>query len=143
MGGFAHDDARLRSPNASLMSAADSSLRYGSIRSTARAVGHASVTPILSFDTSRGVTVSVIGIADAALVSRITGAAKRSLKHVVGKWSVSIAPYASRGQWRMELRGTSGIHLWTFASRADRLPDGTADKLSAFLKRAASARAIR
>ena len=125
------------------MSALDNSLKYVPIRSTARAGGHASVTPILSFDTSRGVTVSVTGIPDAALVSRISGAAKRSLKHVVGKWSLSIAPNASRGQWRMELRGTSGIHLWTFASRADRLPDGTADKLSAFLKRSASARALR
>jgi hypothetical protein len=100
----------------------------------------ASPTPILSFNTSRGVSVSVTGIADAALVGCITSAAKHSLKHVVGKWSVSLAPTGGRGEWRMELRGTSGVHLWVFSSRADTLPEGTADKLSAFLKRAASGR---
>jgi hypothetical protein len=120
------------------MSARESSLK--NLPSVPRAYGHASPTPILSFDTSRGVTVSVTGIADAALVARITGAAKHSLRHVVGKWSVSLAPTGGRGEWRMELRGTSGVHLWVFSSRVDALPDGTSDKLSVFLKRVASGR---
>jgi len=100
----------------------------------------ASPAPILSFNTARGVTVAVTGITDAALVARITSAAKHSLKHVVGKWTVSLASTGGRGEWRMELRGTSGVHLWVFSSRADALPEGTAQKLSAFLKRVASGR---
>lgn len=120
------------------MSARESSQK--NLRPVPRAHGHASPTPILSFDTSRGVTVLVSGIADATLVARITSAAKHSLRHVVGKWSVSLGSTGSRGEWRMELRGTSGVHLWMFSSRVDALPDSTADKLSAFLKRAASGR---
>ena len=116
----------------------DASLR--NLRSVPRAHDDASVTPILSFNTSRGVAVSVTGIADPALVARITSAAQHSLKHVVGKWSLSLAPTGGRGEWRMELRGTSGVHLWLFSSRTDALPAGTADKLSAFLTRVASGR---
>ena len=122
----------------SAMSPRDASLK--NLRPVPRALAHASPTPILSFNTSRGVAVSVTGIPDAALVARITTAAKHSLKHVVGKWSLSLAPTGGRGEWRMELRGTSGVHLWLFSSRLDTLPDGTADKLSGFLKRSASVR---
>ena len=120
------------------MSARDASLK--NLRPVPRAHADASPTPILSFNTSRGVTVTVTGIADAALVARITSAAKHSLKHVVGKWSLSLAPSGYRGEWRMQLRGTSGVHLWLFCSRPDALPEGTAEKLSAFLKRSASLR---
>jgi len=120
------------------MAARDASVR--TLRSMPRAHDNASPAPILSFNTARGVTVSVTGIADAALVARITSAAKHSLKHVVGKWALSLAPSGYRGEWRMQLRGTSGIHLWLFCSRPDALPEGTADKLSAFLERAASSR---
>jgi hypothetical protein len=113
-------------------------LKNGRTRSTPHASDHASLTPILSFDTSRGVRVAVAGIEDQALVARIVAAAKRSLKHVVGKWTLKIAPAGSRGEWRMELRGTAGVHVWVFSSRTDALPDGTHDKLAAFLKRSAS-----
>jgi hypothetical protein len=108
------------------------------MRSTPRT--NASLTPILSFDTSRGVRVAVSGIDDQMLVGRIASAAKHSLKHIVGKWTVSIGPTRSRGEWRMELRGTSGVHVWLFSSRAEALPEGTGDKLSAFLERSASGR---
>jgi hypothetical protein len=118
------------------MAARNGSLK--TLRLIPHALGDASPTPVLSFDTSRGVTVSVTGVADSALVARITSAAKLALKHVVGKWSLALAPTRGRGEWRMELRGTSGVHLWVFSSRADALPDGTADKLSTFLKKAAS-----
>jgi hypothetical protein len=120
------------------MAARDSSLK--SMRTIPLAHDEVSPAPILSFNTSRGVTVAVTGIADVALVARITSVAKQSLKHVVGKWSVSLAATGGRGEWRMELRGTSGVHLWVFSSRADALPEGTAQRLSAFLKRAASGR---
>jgi len=120
------------------MSASDASLK--NLRSVPRAHAEASPAPILSFNTARGVTVSVTGVADAALVARITSAAKHSLKHLVGKWSLSLGPSGYRGEWRMQLRGTSGVHLWLFCSRPDALPEGTAEKLSAFLKRAASIR---
>ena len=120
------------------MSARDASLK--NLRPIPRAQPHASPAPILSFNTSRGVTVTVTGITDATLVARITSAAKHSLNHVVGKWSLSLAPSGYRGEWRMQLHGTSGVHLWLFSSRPDALPEGTADKLSAFLKRSASAR---
>jgi hypothetical protein len=120
------------------MAARDVSLK--NLRSMPRALADASPAPILSFNTARGVTVSVTGIADATLVARITSAAKHSLKHVVGKWTLSLAPSGYRGEWRMQLRGTSGVHLWLFCSRPEALPDGTADKLSAFLKQAAASR---
>jgi hypothetical protein len=120
------------------MSATDSFLK--SLRLIPPMDDDASPAPILSFNTARGVTVAVTGITDAALVAQITSAAKRSLKHVVGKWTVSLASTGGRGEWRMELRGTSGVHLWVFSSRADALPEGTAQKLSAFLKRAAAGR---
>jgi hypothetical protein len=120
------------------MPASDASLK--NLRPIIRTQTHASPTPILSFNTSRVVTVTVTGIADAALVARITSAAKHSLKHVVGKWSLSLAPSGYRGEWRMQLHGTSGVHLWLFSSRPDALPDGTAEKLSAFLERSASSR---
>jgi hypothetical protein len=91
------------------------------------------MAPILSFDTARGVTVAVAGLDDDALVARIAGAAKRSLQHIMGKWQVSIAPTTSRGQWRMALRGTAGIHVWVFAARRESLPEGTGERLAAFL----------
>jgi len=112
------------------------------LRLIPRTHGDGSLSPILSFNTSRGVTVSVTGVADSALVARITSAARQALKHVVGKWSLALAPTRARGEWRMELRGTSGVHLWVFSSRADALPDGTADKLSTFLKKSASGRCV-
>lgn len=106
--------------------------------STRRVSERPAGAPILSFDTARGVTVAVNGVDDAAIVSDIAAAAKRSLKHVVGKWTVSLEPAKTRGQWRMELRGTGGVHVWFFTARTDALPQGTGDKLSAFLKRSAA-----
>jgi hypothetical protein len=91
------------------------------------------MAPILSFDTARGVSVAVTGVDDQALVTRIADAARRCLKHLVGKWSVSIAPARSRGQWRMELRGTAGIHVWLFAAARESLPQRTGERLAAFL----------
>src|SRR3954465_15099059 len=98
----------------SIMSAGVGWRRSAQMRSIRRADRPGSPAPILSFNTARGVTVAVTGVDDGPPVRPIVAAAKRSLKHIVGKWTVTIGPAKSRGQWRMELRGTAGVHVWFF-----------------------------
>ncbi len=95
------------------------------------------MAPILSFDTGRGVTVSVAGVPDEGLVERITAFVRRAFRHMVGKWSVGIVPGRVRGEWVMRLRGDFGIHIWNFRVSPEALPDVVSEKLAQFLRRGA------
>jgi hypothetical protein len=96
---------------------------------------------ILSFDTARGVNVFVDGVDDQVLVGHITAVVRSTFRHMVGKWSIGIMPGSQRGEWRMRLRGSFGVHIWSFMARRESLPDVAGEKLALFLWRCATDRA--
>jgi hypothetical protein len=98
----------------------------------------ARVSIILNFVPAEHVAVVVEGVEEPLLLTVIARDVRRMLRHLVGRWRVGVRP-AGRGQWRLELSGASGCHLWVFASPAHRLSEMVVEKLEEFLRQCADA----
>ncbi len=68
-------------------------------------------------------------------------ALRTAFGHISGFWSLSLQR-CYPNQWRLELRGPTGRHIWIFFSPTDGLPDVVRDKLIAFVH-ASTARYLR
>ena len=93
---------------------------------------------VINFYQPDKVAVLVDGVTDGTLVTRMIRDVQRVFRHIVGGWQVSVRASA-RGQWRLELAGASGRHVWTFASPAKSLSAVVVEKLEAFLRDSATA----
>ena len=93
---------------------------------------------VINFYQPDKVAVVVDGVSDGTLVTRMIRDVQRVFRHIVGGWQVSVRASA-RGQWRLELSGASGRHVWTFASAAKHLSAAVVEKLEAFLRDSATA----
>ena len=93
---------------------------------------------VINFYQPEKVAVRVDGVSDGTLVTRMVRDVQRVFRHIVGGWQVSVRASA-RGQWRLELAGASGRHVWTFASAAKNLSAAVVEKLEAFLRDSATA----
>ena len=82
--------------------------------------------------------MSVNGVSDGTIVTRMVRDVQRVFRHLVGGWSVTVRASA-RGRWRMELSGASGRHIWMFAAPASSLGAVVVEKLEAFLRDSAAA----
>jgi hypothetical protein len=96
------------------------------------------VPSVINFSQPQNVAVLVEGIADGHIVSRMIHDVQRVFRHIVGGWNVTLSASA-RGQWRLELRGASGRHVWRFAAPVATLPAEVAGKLERFLRDSACA----
>jgi hypothetical protein len=94
------------------------------------------VSIILNFVSSEHVAVIVDGVEDPVVVNAVARDIRRMLRHLVGRWRVGVRP-AGRGQWRVELSGASGCHLWVFAAPASQLADAVVERLEEFLRQSA------
>jgi len=86
------------------------------------------------------IDVQVRDIEDAAVVTAITEAIKEGLRHMPGKWHVSVSASGERDRWSLDVRGDFGRHSAKFLAAPDQLPDGVSRRLLAFLTTSASAR---
>ena len=93
---------------------------------------------VINFYQPDRVAVRVDGVADGTLVTRMVRDVQRVFRHIVGGWQVSVSASA-RGQWRLELSGASGRHVWMFAAAATSLAAVVVEKLEAFLRDSATA----
>ena len=93
---------------------------------------------VINFYQPDKVAVVVDGVSDGALVTRMIRDVQRVFRHIVGGWQVSVRASA-RGQWRLELSGASGRHVWMFAAAAKNLSTVVVEKLEAFLRESATA----
>ena len=93
---------------------------------------------VINFYQPNKVAVVVDGVSDGTVVTRMIRDVQRVFRHIVGGWQVSLTASA-RGQWRLELAGASGRHVWTFASAAKNLSAAVVEKLEAFLRDSATA----
>ena len=89
--------------------------------------------PVLPFLAAHRVGVTVEGVTDLARSHAIAESVRDLFRHESGKWLATIRPCDGRGRWRLELRGGSGRHIWSFAAALSDLPGVVARKLRAFL----------
>lgn len=88
---------------------------------------------VINFHQPQKVAVSVDGVSDGSIVSRMVRDVQRVFRHLVGGWSVTVRASA-RGRWRMELSGATGRHIWMFAAPPATLATVVVEKLEAFLR---------
>jgi hypothetical protein len=93
---------------------------------------------VLQFIPSEHVAVVVEGIGESTLLAAIACGVRRTFRHLVGRWRVTVRP-VGRGRWRLELSGASGRHLWLFAAPVSGLPEIVVEKLEEFLRSSAAA----
>jgi hypothetical protein len=95
------------------------------------------VASIINFEQSLRVAVLVHDVSDGSVVCRMIRDVQRVFRHIVGGWRVTVRASA-RGQWRLELGGASGRHVWMFAAPMASLSAIVVEKLEAFLRDAAA-----
>ena len=93
---------------------------------------------VINFHQPHKVDVLVDGVADVTIVTRMVFDVRQVFRHIVGGWRVTVRASA-RGQWRMELSGASGRHVWLFAAATAALPAAVVEKLEGFLRESAAA----
>ena len=96
------------------------------------------MSSVIDFFQRENVAVLVHGVADGTIVKRVVHDVQRIFRHIVGGWTVTVSACA-RGQWRLELCGASGRHIWMIAATAARLPVAVAEKLESFLRESSRA----
>ena len=93
------------------------------------------MSSIITFPHPGNVAVLVHGTLDRAVVAALVRDVRRVFRQIIGRWSVSLRPCATgRGRWRLELRGRSGRHVWSFAATTARLPEMVLEKVREFVR---------
>src|SRR5512140_1481651 len=82
----------------------------------------------------RGIKVTVDDVHDPALMRTIESSVREALRHLSGKWDVTLKRSTERREWVLRLRGASGLHVATFATAPHHLPRRVGEKLEAFLE---------
>ena len=78
------------------------------------------------------IDLEVWGVADDVVVTRVAHSVRDIVGHLVGKWSVCLAP-SDRGRWDLRIRGAFGHHFVRFLATPDKLADAVARWLRSFL----------
>jgi hypothetical protein len=101
------------------------------------------VTNVLPFgppsgiERRRAVAVHVYAVVDGSIVARVVKDVRQVFRSIVGGWRVTVQAI-DRGQWRLELSGASGRHVWMFAASTATLPTVVVEKLQSFLRQSAT-----
>ena len=90
--------------------------------------------PVLQFRPPTDFHVSVSHDVPSDIAREIGVRVRRVLHHITGVWRVSVERSSERGRWRVELRGPTGRHIWTFLGACDALPGVITQKLSTFIR---------
>jgi hypothetical protein len=94
---------------------------------------------LLPFRSSADVRVDVAADIPAAVTQAITIAVQHAMHHIAGVWTMNVRRSTERGQWRIELSGATGRHVWMIVTSSEDLPELIAAKLRFFIE-AATAR---
>jgi hypothetical protein len=86
------------------------------------------------------IEVEVRDIQDAAEVTAITDTIREGLRHMPGKWHVSVSASGERRRWSLDVRGDFGRHSAKFLAAPGHLPEGVGRRLLAFLATSAVTR---
>lgn len=78
------------------------------------------------------IDLEVWGVADDVIVTRVAHSVRDIVGHLVGKWSVCLAP-SDCGRWDLRIRGAFGRHVVRFLATPDKLADAVARWLRSFL----------
>ncbi len=90
--------------------------------------------PVLLFRSSTDFHVSVSHDVPSEIAREVGAEVRRVLHHITGVWSVTVERSSDRGRWRVELRGPTGRHSWTFLGGCETLPAVIGQKLCAFIR---------
>jgi hypothetical protein len=93
--------------------------------------------PVLLFRSSTDFLVSVSQEVPSEIAREVGVEVRRVLHHITGVWGVTVERSPDRGRWRVELRGPTGRHSWTFLGACETLPVVIGQKLSTFIRVAA------
>ena len=88
---------------------------------------------VLPFRSSTDFHVSVPDVVPAAIAREVEVVVRRALQHISGVWRVTVERSPDRGRWRLELRGPTGRHSWTFLGAPEKLPAVIDQKLVTFV----------
>jgi hypothetical protein len=86
------------------------------------------------------IDVEIRDIQDVAVVTAITETIREGLRHMPGKWHVSVSASGERRRWSLDVRGDFGRHSAKFLAAPDHLPEGVGRRLLAFLATSAAPR---
>lgn len=89
---------------------------------------------VLPFRSASDVQVTVGAEVPHSVTQAIEGVARGVLHHISGAWTLIVSQSVERGAWRIELRGSTGRHLWTIVGACERLPELIAAKLRTFIE---------
>ena len=86
------------------------------------------------------IDVEIRDIEDVAVVTAITATIREGLRHMPGKWQVSVSASGEPHRWSLDVRGGFGRHSAKFLAAPDGLPEGVGRRLLAFLTTSAATR---
>jgi len=89
---------------------------------------------LLPFRSRADVDVDVAADVPAAVTHAINRAVQTAMHHIAGVWRMSVRRSTERGQWRIELSGATGRHVWMIVTCSDDLPESIAAKLRFFIE---------
>lgn len=99
--------------------------------------------PVLQFRPSTDFHVNISHDVPSGVAREVGVVVRRVLHHISGVWKVTVEPSNERGRWRVELRGPTGRHIWTFLGPCEALPEHISQKLGAFIRVASTYYQIR
>jgi hypothetical protein len=81
----------------------------------------------------RGIRVTIADVTDPGLRRATDSAARQTLRHLSGKWDVSLRRSLDGRSWQLRVRGASGQHVSCFETPSGELPVQIVERLRAFL----------
>jgi hypothetical protein len=90
--------------------------------------------PVTLLRSSTDFHVSVSPDVPSEIAREVGVVVRRVLHHITGVWMVTVGQSPLRGRWRVELRGPTGRHTWTFLGACETLPAVIGQKLSTFIR---------
>ena len=92
--------------------------------------------PVMLLRSSTDFHVSVSHDVPSETAREVGMEVRRVLHHIPGVWRVTVEQSPDRGRWRVELRGPTGRHTWTFLGACTTLPAVIGEKLGTFIRAA-------
>ena len=105
-----------------------------SAEQAARFAAAAGRAPVIAFRSSTDFHVSVSHDVPHDIAREVGAVVRRVMHHIAGVWSVTVERSPDRGRWRVELRGPTGRHSWTFLGAPEKLPAVIGQKLGTFIR---------
>lgn len=89
---------------------------------------------VILLRTPTDLQVNVSDEVPCEIARQVAAVVRREMHHIVGVWLVTVERSPDRGHWRVELRGPTGRHSWSFFGPLEKLPEVIGEKLGTFIR---------